>query len=56
MVEGSRGLRLPEGAIELVVNETALDDRLLVVLVEDVTEWNEAGWEEELDLLVEEVA
>ena len=39
MVAGSRGLRLPEGATEVVVSETAaLDDKLLVVLVEEDTE------------------
>jgi len=48
MVAGSRGLRLPEGVTEVVVSETAaLDDRLLVVLVEDVIKlWDEVGWEE----------
>jgi hypothetical protein len=56
MVEGSRGLRLPEGAIEVVVSETAaIDGRLLVALVEDVVElWDEVGWGEELYPLVEE--
>jgi DNA-binding transcriptional regulator/RsmH inhibitor MraZ len=56
IVDGSRGLRLPEGAIVVAVSEiAALDDRLLVVLVEEVIElWDEVSWEEELDPLGEE--
>jgi hypothetical protein len=57
MAAGSRELRLPEGAIEVVVSETAtLDDELLVEVVkEDIEPWDEVVWEEELSPLDEKV-